>query len=191
MDSLYYATITEDPLGFESYGTPQILAKAINADLSIDLAEKSLFADDGAAFVLKEFQAGTPKLNIADLTPAVVATLTGAQLDDNGVLVSASEDGGATVAIGFRAKKPEGVYRYFWLMKVKFGIPSVALQTKAESIEFKTPEIEGAVMRRNRPDSLGRHPWKCEVTEGDPGVSSATISSWFATVYEPETTLTP
>jgi phi13 family phage major tail protein len=185
IDSLYYATITEDSMGLETYGTPQILAKAIKADLSIELAEAVLHADDGVVYSVKEFQAGTLKLGTADLSPAVVAILTGAHVDDNGVLISTSEDGGATVAIGFRAKKPEEVYRLFWLYKCKFGIPSVALETKGDSISFKTPELEATVMRRNRPDSRNRKPWKAEVVEGDPGVSTATISGWFDQVYEP------
>lgn len=185
MDSLYFATITENTEGHETYSTPQILAKAIKADLSIELAEAVLHADDGVVYSVKEFQAGTLKLGIADQSPATIATLTGAHVDDNGVLISTSEDGGATVAIGFRAKKPEEVWRYFWLYKCKFGIPSIALETKDNSISFKTPELEGTVMRRNKPDSRNRKPWKAEVTEGDPGVSSSTISSWFTSVYEP------
>lgn len=60
--------------------------------------------------------------------------MTGATLDDNKVLISASEDGGAPVAIGFRAKKANGKYRYFWLYRVKFGIPATNLQTKGDSI---------------------------------------------------------
>ena len=184
LDCLYYATITEDNLGYETFGTPEIMAKAIDVDLSIELAQASLFADDGAAFILKEFKEGKLTLGTADLSPTVIAKLTGARIDDSGVLVSASEDGGAVVAIGFRARKPEDVYKLYWLYKVKFGVPSVSLKTKGESIEFSTPKIEGSVMRRNRPDSTGRHPWKVECVEGDPGVSATIISGWFNQVYE-------
>ena len=191
MDSLYFATITEDSEGCETYNTPQILAKAIKAELSIELAEAVLHADDGVVYSVKEFQSGTLKLGIADLSPATIATLTGAHVDDNGVLISTSEDGGTTVAIGFRAKKPEEVWRYFWLYKVKFGIPSISLETKDNSISFKTPELEGTVMRRNKPDQRNRRPWKAEVTEGDPGVSTSTISGWFTVVYEPVDEETP
>lgn len=40
-------------------------------------------------------------------------------------------------------------------------------------------------MRRNKPNSVDNHPWKTEVTEGDSGVSAATIESWYDAVYEP------
>ena len=38
LDKLYYATITEDPAtGVETYGTPTQLAKAISAELSVEV----------------------------------------------------------------------------------------------------------------------------------------------------------
>lgn len=111
--------------------------------------------------------------------------LTGATIDKNKVLVSASEDGAPPVAIGFRAKKANGKYRYFWLYRVKFGIPATNLTTKGESIEFSTPSIEGTVIRRNKADKLGKHPWKAEISEDDTGVASDTISGWYTKVYEP------
>ncbi|MBQ1309564.1 MAG: phage tail protein, partial [Ruminococcus sp.] len=63
--------------------------------------------------------------------------------------------------------------------------PATNLATKGESITFQTPTIEGTVMRRNKPDTQDKHPWKTEVTDGDTGVSAATISGWFSAVYEP------
>lgn len=185
LDRLYYAKITENENGEETYDTPVPLAKAITAELSIELAEATLYADDGAAEVVKEFQSGTLTLGVADIGVAAAEVLTGATLDDNNVLISASEDGGAPVAIGFRAKKANGKYRYFWLYRVKFGIPATNLQTKGDSITFSTPTIEGTVMRRNKPDGQGKHPWKAEVSEDDPGVSPETITGWYTEVYEP------
>ena len=185
LDRLYYAKITENENGEETYDTPVPLAKAITAELSVELAEATLYADDGAAEVVKEFQSGTLTLGVADIGVAAAEVLMGATLDDNNVLISASEDGGAPVAIGFRAKKANGKYRYFWLYRVKFGIPATNLQTKGDSITFSTPTIEGTVMRRNKPDGQGKHPWKAEVSEDDPGVSPETITGWYTEVYEP------
>ena len=53
LDKLYYAKITEDENGNETYATPVQLAKAMNADLSVELAEATLYADDGAAEIVK------------------------------------------------------------------------------------------------------------------------------------------
>ncbi len=191
LDRLYYSKITEDTNGEETYAVPSVLAKAITAELSVELVEAILYADDGAAEVVKDFNSGTLTLGVDDIGPTVAADLTGATTDDNGVLISASENVGTPVAVGFRAQKANGTYRYFWLYRIKFGLPATNLQTKADSITFSTPTIEGTVMRRNKLDGLGKHPWKAEVTEGDAGVSAATITGWFTEVYEPVYTPEP
>lgn len=185
LDMLYYSKITEDEEGNETYATPEKLAKAISAELSVELVEAILYADDGIAEIVKEFGNGNLVLGIDDIGSAAASTLTGATIDSNGVVISASEDGGEPVAIGFRAKKANGKYKYFWLYKVKFGIPATNLATKGESITFSTPTIEGTIMRRNKLDGKNKHPWKAEVTEGDTSVSAETITNWFKNVYEP------
>lgn len=190
MDKLYYAKITEDENGNESYDTPKVLAKAMKADLSVELAEATLYADDAAAEVYKAFKSGTISLGVDDLVNGVAEDLTGAQVDDNGVLVSSVEDISTAVAIGFRAMKSNGKYRYFWLYRVVFSIPATSLQTKGDGITFSTPTIEGTVLRRNKVDAKNAHPWKAEVTEGNTGVTAATITGWFNEVYEPSFTAT-
>ena len=67
LDKLFYATITEDKDGNETYGTPVQLAKAISADLSIELNEATLYADDGQAESVKEFKSGTLSLGVDDM----------------------------------------------------------------------------------------------------------------------------
>ncbi len=186
LDKLYYATITENEHGEETYATPKPLAKAISAELSIEVAEAILYADDGASEVVKEFKNGTLTLGIDELGSAVASELTGATVDGNGVLVSASEDGGKPVAIGFRAAKANGKYKYFWLYRVKFALPATSLATKSDSITFQTPTIEGTITRRNKLDAMGKHPWKAEATEGDTGLGAKVISGWYKTVYEPK-----
>src|SRR5690625_1402685 len=111
LDRLYYARITEGENGEETYEPPTHVAKAISAELSVELAEAALYVDDGAAEVIKEFQSGTLSLGIDDIGVVAASDLTGATIDDNHVLISTSEDGGDPVAIGFRAKKANGKYR--------------------------------------------------------------------------------
>ena len=92
LDCLYYAKITEGADGAETYATPQILAKAIKADLSVELAEAILYADDAAAEVVKAFKSGKLSLGVDDIGTAAAQDLTGAGIDDNGVLVSGISD---------------------------------------------------------------------------------------------------
>lgn len=158
LDKLYYAKITEDADGNETYAAPQQMAKAMTADLSVELAEATLYADDGAAEIVKEFKSGTLSLGIDDIGATLASDLTGATIDKNGVVIATSEDGGSPVAVGFRAKKSNGKYKYFWLYRVIFGIPATALATKGDGITFNTPTIEGTILRRNKLDAANKHP---------------------------------
>lgn len=81
LDRLYYAKITENDAGEETYGTPEQLAKAISADLSVELAEATLYADDGASEIVKEFKSGTLSLGIDDIGSTAASDLTGATID--------------------------------------------------------------------------------------------------------------
>lgn len=151
----------------------------------MELSEAVLYADDGASEVVKEFKSGTISLGVDDIGIMAAQDLIGAKIDNNHVVVSTSDDICNSVAVGFRAKKSNGKYRYYWLYRVKFGIPSTNLQTKGDSVTFSTPTIEGTIMRRNKVDDLNNHPWKSEANEDDSSVSSSIISSWFTSVYEP------
>lgn len=70
---LYRAPITIGTSGAEEYGTPVRMAKAISAELSVEVAEAILYADDGADEVVKEFVSGEITLNVNDLLPADLA----------------------------------------------------------------------------------------------------------------------
>ena len=41
------------------------------------------------------------------------------------------------------------------------------------------------VLRRNKPDGSGKHPWKAEATEGEKNVPDSVITGWYKSVYEP------
>ena len=184
LDKLYYATITEDENGNETYGKPKQLAKAISADLSVEMNEATLYADDGAVEIVREFKSGTLSLGVDDIGEEVACDLTGVTIDKNHIVISTAEDGGNPVAIGFRARKANKKYRYYWLYRVKFGIPATNLATKGDSITFSTPTIEGTVLRRNKLDGKGNHPWKAEANEDN--ISQAEIiAGWYDEVYEP------
>lgn len=184
LDKLYYADITEDESGDETYGTPVQLAKAISADLSVELNEEILYADDGESEIVKEFKGGTLSLGVDDIGNEVASKLVGATIDKNGVLISGGEDAAKPVAVGFRAKMSSGKYRYYWLYRVLFGIPATNLATKGDSITFSTPTIEGTISRRNKVDGANKHPWKAEVTESK--TNATVISKWYESVYEPK-----
>lgn len=57
LDKLFYSKITENENGEETYATPVPLAKAMTAELSIELAEATLYADDVRQKLSRSFKA--------------------------------------------------------------------------------------------------------------------------------------
>lgn len=172
---LFFAICTEEN-GVETYGIPKKMAEAMTADLSVSVAEANLYADDTLSESVKEFSKGTLKLGINDLIPETLAELLGQKLDQNKVVWAGKDDEPPYVAIGFRAKKMRGLFRYVWLLKAKFKIPSEKYETEGESIKFNTPEIEADFTTRKKD---GR--WKADFvgTEG-----SDAAKTWFTAVPE-------
>ena len=89
---LYRAPITIGEDGAEEYGAPVKMAKAISAELSVEVAEAILYADDGADEVVKEFVSGELTLNVNDLLPVDLAALLGQKQDDDKVVYGADTD---------------------------------------------------------------------------------------------------
>lgn len=178
LNDLYYSLITEGDAGAVTYATPVKMAKAISAEMSVEYAEGTLYADDGVDDSTREFSSGTLKLNVNDLTPAVLAALLGQTKGSDDVVIANANDIAPEVAIGFRARKSGGKSAYVWLHRVRFSVPSENYQTKGNSIEYQTPEIEGTIMARA--DGV----WKASyVGTGD---STDTVGKgWFSAVKEP------
>lgn len=179
LNDLYFAPITVDTDGTESWGTPTKMAAAITADLSVNVAEATLYADDTLNQSVKEFTSGTITLGVADLDAEVLAQILGQSTDAAGVTWAEGTNVAPYVAVGFRANKGNGEYRYIWLQKVQFAIPSESFETKGESISFKTPEIEGTFMCANANGA-----WKADYT-GQP--TSAKAQAWFTEVVHEKT----
>ena len=135
-----------------------------------------MYADDTLSESVTEFASGTLKLGIKDLTPEVLAELLGQAVDKNSVVWAGKEDEPPYVAVGFRAKKTGGKYRYVWLLKAKFKVPSEKYETKGESIKFNTPDIEASFTTRKK-DNL----WKADFVGTE---ESAAAKTWFTAVPE-------
>lgn len=176
LKDLYYAICSETD-GVESYEPPKKLAEAMSADLSVKTATADLHADDSISESVKEFVNGTLKLGVKDLVPEVLADVLGQTVDENKVVWAGDGDEPPFLAIGFRAAKTGGRFRYIWLLKCKFELPGEKYETKGESIKFNTPEITATFYKRKKDGK-----WKADFVgkADDPAAST-----WFTEVPEP------
>lgn len=189
LKNLYYAPITSGIEENEVYDTPVRLAKAITANVTVNVATAKNYADDGADSDIHEFVDGTITLEVNKIGSAAAAALLGAHVDANGALVSSAEDQALPVAIGFQSRNANGGYTYTWLYRVTFSVPSDSFRTKGENIEFANPTIEGTFVRMNSAltlDGNEYHPWRYRADSAE-GADSSLIASWFTAVPTPGT----
>jgi len=159
VDNLVYAKLVEgtDVVGgTPQYETPVRIPGAITANINPNSSVDTLFADDGPFDSTATTGQISLELNTADLPLEIQADLLGHVLE-NGILKRRANDVPPWVAIGFRSLKSNGHYRYTWLNKGKFGVPEQSNQTKGDSINWNTPTITGAFVKREADDEWERH----------------------------------
>ena len=139
-----------------------VIAKAIQADISITVNNVPLYADDALAENDRSFQNGTLTLGIDDLKDEIQAEFLGHEIDEEtGEITANKNDVSPYVGVGFfGTKKVNNIpkYRAVWLPKIQFGEPNDTNQTKGETVTWNTPVLEGAIMTDDAGD------WKKEQT---------------------------
>lgn len=178
---VHYAILTADDSTATTYEAPVAIAGAISANVNPNTSSATLFADDGpydSAVTLGEIEL---ELNLADIPALHAAALLGHTYGENGLLVKKASDQPPYVAIGYRSLKSNGAYRYTWLYKGKFTDGEQSNQTKGDSIEYQTPTITGAFVKRDFDDA-----WQTEADSDDSNVKESILTGWFNAVVEPE-----
>lgn len=149
LTNLWYSHLTEGTDGTPTYDGAIQLGKAVSCSVEITNNTASLYADDTLAESDTSFASGTITLGVADDDATVFADLLGHDISAGGEVTKTSTDVAPYVGVGrVVTKMVNGAYKYKaeFLYKVKFSEPSADENTKGESVEFSTPEIEGAVM---------------------------------------------
>lgn len=149
LNNFRYSILTEAEDGTPSYNGAKKPAKAVSCSVSITNNEAFLYADDAIAESDTSFQSGTVTIGIDDEDTATMAALLGHDYDEEtGEMVRNATDFAPYVGLGrIITKMVGGVYKYKveFLNKVKFGEPNQEDNTKGESLEFATSELEGTI----------------------------------------------
>ena len=142
-----YGVLTEATDGTPTYGGPLTPGKAVSCTVDITNNDASLYADDALAESDTSFANGTVTMGIDDADLTTMSNLLGHTLSD-GVMTRSADDVAPYVGLGRIVTKMVSNVQKFkveFLYKVKFSEPSQDNQTKGESVEFATTEIQGTV----------------------------------------------
>lgn len=147
LNNFRYSILTEAADGTPSYNGAKKPGKAISCNVEISNNSATLYADDTLAESDTSFQSGTVTMGIDEDDLETMAELLGHTISD-GVLTRNAYDTAPYVGLGRIVMKMVNnvtKYKVEFLYKVKFSEPSAENQTRGESVEFATTEIEGTV----------------------------------------------
>lgn len=177
LNNLWYSHLTEGQDGTPSYNGAKSFGKAISANVSISNNDAKLYADDVLAESDTSFQSGTVTLGTDDDREATFADVLGHDITEEGEVTRNANDTAPWVGLGRIVVKMVNnvrLYKVEILYKVKFAEPSQDDQTKGESVEFSTPEIEGTIA------TLANGDWSISKTFATKDAAIAFIQSIFA-----------
>jgi phi13 family phage major tail protein len=184
LDKIYYAKMNDEVA--ETYDAPKPIPGGITANLSPTTNSTTLYADNQAWASATAFGGMEVELNVVDLPKDAQIDLLGSEADANGVLIESSSDNAPYVALGFRALKANGQYRYIWLYKGKFAPSDEEYATKEDAPEFQTPTVSATFLPRQTDGE-----WRAKADSDDTSITAGVITNWFASVYNSVIDTTP
>ncbi len=177
LKDLYAFPLESDDDSGVKYGEAFRLAKAIEATITPQSSEASLYADDTQVEYFSGVTGYDVSFNVDDLTPETKGKVLGYETDADGVVIENNELNPKEHAIAFRSKRSDGKYEYRVLYKVRFAPTEDRYTTQGESVEFQTPTITGKAM------SVSGGLFGANVIESD--TNKAVIDGWFKTPHLP------
>lgn len=145
-----FAPITSRPAKSRPvYGTGVVIGKLISADFEVNTVEGKLYADDVLAEYQSQVTDGTISLGIDDFSSDAqvvilgnkVVTEGGKKILKKGALNEAPHGGCGFVKTKVKNGKRSYIAR--WLLDTVFHEPGESSETKGDSINFQTSEVEG------------------------------------------------
>lgn len=148
LTNLWYGLLTEGADGTPSYGGAKSFGKAVSAKVDVSTNDAALYADDVLAESDSSFQSAKVTLGVADDDITVFAEILGHKVaDSGGEMVRSADDAAPWIGLGrvvTKVKDGKRQYKGEFIYKCKFSEPSQEDETKGESVDFSTPEIEGS-----------------------------------------------
>lgn len=166
-------TVSTDTSGeeTETYGEIKTMGKGISLNTTINTAESTLYADDGAAEYDSEFVDGNITTVLDDTEDDVMADLTGCTVDkETGRVTNKSTDVAKYIRQGGiigRIKGGVKQYRAVVYSRVKYSVPGDSFNTKGQTTTFGTTSLAGKLFRNHKYEWREMSPWKTEMSEAE------------------------
>ena len=185
LDNLYIAEVTADSAAAYTADTPAWLAPAAEASQEPSTAFQIQYADDQPYDVATSEGETKLALKITGLDLETLAMITGKVFDDTTGRMYDNGGIAPVMALGFRSKKSNGSYRYYWYLKGKFDMPKEAVATLADKPDPKTLDLSFTAIRTVYKFDLGDIDDSVKRVIGDDDTAAFDDTGWFTQVQVP------
>jgi phi13 family phage major tail protein len=190
LDDLYIAEVTD---GSSSYSaeSPEYFAPAAEASISPAFNREVQYADDRPFDVVQSEGESEIQLTVTALPPEMLAQVLGETFDSGSgrVFDTADPSSAPEYALGFRSKKSDGTYRYYWFLKGRFSKPSEEFATQGETPDIKQTQIVYTAIKTEYEFDLdGSNRAGVKRVYGDSGATNFDATGWFTEVQTPSVT---
>lgn len=184
LSDFHYALLTSDPAGgTPTYGTvysvPDVLQKA---SWNPGASSAYLFADDAVQNLAETIGEMKLSFGFADLPPDHMARILG-HTYSSGMVTEKTSDESPYLAVGFKARRSDGNYSYYWFYKGKFTKPSLDHSTKETSIKY-----QGLTLDCSLSALFANDMYKLQARSDDTLFTGS--STWWSSVVLPASDLT-
>jgi phi13 family phage major tail protein len=187
VDQVYYALVTQDDESAYAAGSPAYLAPIMNVAQAPKVASKTQYADNQPFDTMSSEGETELDVEITGLPHITEAALLGKVWDE--VNDRFYDNGGQPpyVALGFRALKSDGTYRYYWFLKGQFTPPSEEQATKADTPDPKGTKLKFTAVRTVYEFDLdgGTTVASVKRVKGDTADAGFVATGWFTSVQVP------
>lgn len=185
VSDLYVAAILADSLSAYTAGTPAYFAPVAEVGAEPATNQETQYADDNPYDVFVNEGETTLTLKVTGIPPEMLAQVLGKTFDATTGRVYDTGGTPPDYALGFKSKKSNGSYRYYWYLKGKFSAPSEAFQTQSDTPAPQTTEITFTAVRSTYNFDVGATNEEVKRVWGDDDTDAFDPTNWFAQVQVP------
>ncbi len=188
VDQVYIAGVSEDSVAAYTAGTPEYLAPAASISMKPKTSMETQYADNNAFDVASAEAETDLEVTITNLPAEMYAKLLGSHFDTATGTVDDIAGNPPYFALGFRAMKSNGKYRYFWYQKCQFSAPEEGAETKKDKATPKEAKLSCKAIKTTYAFNNGVTTEGVKRKFGDEDTTNFSATGWFSQVQVPGST---
>lgn len=188
LSDLYVAEVLEDSASAYTADTPEYLAPVGTATVKPKTANDPQYADDQVADVAVSEAESDFEFEVTNVPLELAANMTGKEFDSATGRVVDMDGVPPYFAVGFKSKKMNDSYRYFWYLKVMFSAPEESFKTQGEKKEPQMVKMTAKAVKTAYKFTVNGKTDGVKRVFGDEDVTNFVGTTWFDQVQTPATT---